>query len=927
VRGAGLGGSIRVVRCPTLVGRIEELAVLQRAYDQAGGGAGAWVNVAGEAGVGKTRLVEQLVEHARESGALVAVGRTSVVDLASPYRPLAQVLLGLARDVPPPVGADIAPYAAAVARFVPHWRIGDAPAPVESPAVLAESLLRILRWRADGAPIVVVLEDLHWADPATLAALAHLADLLEGSSMLVVTTCRPEETDPRSGVELARHPTIRLEAFARADIRELAERCLGSPLDDGRLIGLEEATGGLPLLIEDLLDTTDPTATRFADLVRGRLAELSDDARQAVVAAALIGERFDLATLAAACSDAAAGIDDACALGLVIQEGDGLRFRHALTHQLVMTAAPLLRTQMAAAVAVALEAVATTESLGRAADLWAEAGEPAAAVKILRGIADDAARAGAPSAALVALARAAELVTAGADRLEIDIERLTRLAGCGRVDDAEALGATLLDRAAHDRGALDRVHLALARSALDAGWPDRARTHLHALDRAALHVAEAAVLSARLALQSPAADRRVAAEHQAHQAVAAAERAGRPDLACEALDVAARCARSRSLLDARAELERALAIADANELGGWRLQLLNELGTVEMLAAADGARLQRAYDAAMGGGALDVAVGTMVNLASLHAMRGELDETRNMAIRARDAALRLGLRPLAAAATVMEAISYGFRGEAQPMERLLRAAHELSPEDTDLDAFAWGAGRGLCALLREDRPTAIGALRRARQPDAPVGSLDTARAPLLLVEAVAGTATAADRDAARATAAPGAGWSDLWMGYAEAVLAGGTGDRGEAGAAFGPADTAARRHPLFRAIGLRLVAEAALRDGWGAPISWLRDAEATFVAGGQDRIAAACRSLLKQAGAPATRRRGADRALPAGLLAAGVTAREAEVLDLVAERMGNKEIAARLFLSPRTVEKHVSSLLTKLDAPNRAALGRLATDR
>ena len=115
-----------------------------------------------------------------------------------------------------------------------------------------------------------------------------------------------------------------------------------------------------------------------------------------------------------------------------------------------------------------------------------------------------------------------------------------------------------------------------------------------------------------------------------------------------------------------------------------------------------------------------------------------------------------------------------------------------------------------------------------------------------------------------------------------------------------------------------------MRDGWGAPVDWLRQAEAVFVVGGQDRIAGACRALLKNAGAPVTRRRGADRTLPSALLQARVTAREAEVLELVGERLGNKEIAARLFLSPRTVEKHVASLLAKLATEDRAALVEIA---
>jgi DNA-binding CsgD family transcriptional regulator len=281
---------------------------------------------------------------------------------------------------------------------------------------------------------------------------------------------------------------------------------------------------------------------------------------------------------------------------------------------------------------------------------------------------------------------------------------------------------------------------------------------------------------------------------------------------------------------------------------------------------------------------------------------------------------------VAAAALVMDALSYGFRGDRAPMERRLRAARDLSPNDADLEAFAWGAGRGICALVREERAEAVRAFSRAVQEDVPVGSLDTARAPLLLLREIAGEATEADVSAARATATPGAGWSDLWFGYATAAASGRRGDRDTAVATFERADAAARRHPLFRAIGLRLVAEAALRDSWGDPLEWLRDAEGVFVTGGQLRIAAACRDMLRQAGARATRRRGRDRRLPERLLRAGVTAREAEVLALVGDRLSNKEIASRLYLSPRTVEKHVASLLLKLGASDRAALSQLAGD-
>ena len=470
------------------------------------------------------------------------------------------------------------------------------------------------------------------------------------------------------------------------------------------------------------------------------------------------------------------------------------------------------------------------------------------------------------------------------------------------------------------------MRLLLARTALDRGRPSEAVAHLDAAPDSSDDRSHVLVLRARAALAAETPDRRITAEHLAHQAAATAELEQQPALGCEALDVVARCARSRSLAEAEAALVRILALAELHGLDSWRLRSLNELGVIDMLRSTDGNRLQRAFDEAMALGALDVAAGTAVNVAALHAMRGELDATDTTARQAEAAALRLGLAPLAAAACVIGALSDAFRGRREAMERRLARAELLAPDDADLRAFAWGVGRGLCALVREERLDAETALRMATEADAPVGSLDTASGPLLLLLATAGRATDADLERALRTATPGAGWSELWVGYGEAAMTGATGDAQGAAVRFDQAALGARRHPLFRAIGLRLLAEAALRDGWGTPVAWLREAEAYFVSGGQDRIAGACRGLLKQAGAPATRRRGRDRMLAPALLQRGVTAREAEVLELVGERLGNKDIAMRLYLSPRTVEKHVASLLTKLDAPDRAGLIEIARD-
>jgi DNA-binding NarL/FixJ family response regulator len=162
------------------------------------------------------------------------------------------------------------------------------------------------------------------------------------------------------------------------------------------------------------------------------------------------------------------------------------------------------------------------------------------------------------------------------------------------------------------------------------------------------------------------------------------------------------------------------------------------------------------------------------------------------------------------------------------------------------------------------------------------------------------------------------------LGAARAVALGAAGDAEGASAALTAALEAGQVYPVFSALVKRLVAEAAVRDHWGTPPALLQSADATFTRLRLGRASAACRALLKAAGHPAPRRRAAEPRLPGFLVDRGVTAREAEVLDLIAERLSNREIAERLFLSPRTVEKHVAALLAKLGAGDRAALARLA---
>jgi DNA-binding NarL/FixJ family response regulator len=118
-------------------------------------------------------------------------------------------------------------------------------------------------------------------------------------------------------------------------------------------------------------------------------------------------------------------------------------------------------------------------------------------------------------------------------------------------------------------------------------------------------------------------------------------------------------------------------------------------------------------------------------------------------------------------------------------------------------------------------------------------------------------------------------------------------------------------YPVWGDLARMYAAEAALADGWGEPRRWLQAARESFAAHGVERLAWRCAARL-------------GSAMPAAWASLGVSTREADVLRLVAEGLANKEIASRLYLSPRTIEKHVESLLRKTGARSRTQLVALA---
>ncbi|HEV3401907.1 MAG TPA: LuxR C-terminal-related transcriptional regulator, partial [Acidimicrobiales bacterium] len=311
-------------------------------------------------------------------------------------------------------------------------------------------------------------------------------------------------------------------------------------------------------------------------------------------------------------------------------------------------------------------------------------------------------------------------------------------------------------------------------------------------------------------------------------------------------------------------------------------------------------------------------------LEGLYAFRFEVDRALEVGRRAVEVASPLGLGEVHAAALLQLGFIHAIAGDATSLEAAVEAGLRVAGGNPESLAIAWGHARATYSLLAEDRARAAEqldvAMGWARQAPG-VSGVFPALWVLLRVLDGAGREVVEQFAELEAPAIP---MNRAVVRLAEAVIAGREGEAREAEALLGAADAALQLKASegVRHLARRLVAEAAIADGWGDPVGWLSEAMAFFERSGHERVAAACRDLLRQAGRRVSRTTSPD--LPQSLRAAGVTSREADVLRLVGERLSNREIAERLYLSPRTVEKHVERLLQKTGAETRVDLGRIA---
>src|SRR5215207_10028458 len=403
-----------------LIGRVAELAELEAALHDAAAGRPSLAFVAGESGVGKSRMVAEFARRTRDTGARVAIGEcVELGDEELPYAPIVSVLRSLARDgdavlesLPPGVRAELATLLPELGADA--WPSGPEPLRANETTLgqprLFEALLTLLEHLGREQPFALVLEDIHWADRSTRAFLVFLGRSLWTERVLVIATYRSDELHRRHPLrpllaELERDTRARrieLTRLTRDELADLLEDILGGPPDAELVERLYERSEGNPLFTEELLaarlDGRGGLPTTLRDALMVRIERLSEPAQE-VLRVLSAGRLLPHAVLAEAsglgASELRAVVREAAESNVIVADQRGrYQFRHALLREVVHDdLLPGEHSELHLALARALEHQA------------AETGEDAL---ITAGIAHHYLQAGAQREALVASVRAAD---------------------------------------------------------------------------------------------------------------------------------------------------------------------------------------------------------------------------------------------------------------------------------------------------------------------------------------------------------------------------------------------------------------------------------------------------------------------------------------------------------------------------------------
>jgi DNA-binding CsgD family transcriptional regulator/tetratricopeptide (TPR) repeat protein len=693
-------------------------------------------------------------------------------------------------------------------------------------------------------------------------------------------------------------------------------------------------TDGVPLLVEEVLDAhlragsveVSSEGTRWRggssivpktvrEMVEGRLDRISRAHADVLVAGAVLGD-FKPSLLAGVGGTDTDVVHDALAggvhVGLLETAAGAIGFRHAVIREAVLEATlPHVVTALHMRAASALSDQPATDAtmLERRAHHLTHVGEHDEAAALLATAAEIRVDEHALLNAELLAQRAFDLARSPSARASASDARARALAAQGRWSDAlDVDQATVADH-----GETSPRQHRMATSAIEAGQPELARPII-------ARAMEAGDTSAALRI---AAGRAAVVTGEANDALAYAQLVldetadnGDLDARLSALELQGR---AFDYLGDRRAAEEAWSRQAAEALSAGRtqaqLRALVQLGKVELFAGRQPARLHEAVEVARSAGALIELSWAEENLAVALGIQGDIPAASSLlegAIRrCRD--LRLDNLPyllLQKAATDSH-----IKG---PVDEFLEEAEALAPTD-DIRLHSFGV-RGDIALRAGRYDEAVQWLQRCKEIMDSMPGIVPMDSPCWLVWALAasGRADDATRVLEDVRAMPDlARWygRPVVVAAADALLAGNEAGIDDAIAAAGG------RMPLDIAL-LRVLGAEILRGS--AQVRWLREAFDIYEAAGASFAAERVRRLLRDAGGPVPRRRRAGAAVPEELAKHGVTAREAEVLRLLGEGLANAVIAERLYLSVRTVETHVSSLLAKLHVESRGQLTALS---
>lgn len=936
-RATGYDAAVEVaprIRCPILVGRGSETAALTDALEAARRGRGAAMVVLGEAGSGKTRMLRDLVAASRTREIIALIGAASPLG-GPPYALLAQAFRSSLRWRALPV-ADMEPFSRGLRMILPEWPAAPTASDLDQAQLqllAMESAVQLLARLAAGRGCLLALEDVHWADVGSLQVLEYLAASIDDIPALVVMTLRTGEDAPKEAAMKAlagrrQGVVLQLGRLDAAGVREMAEAILGRPQPNELIQQLASRSLGNPLLVEELLESElaegeekseSPSAPVGAalrvprtmrKLVADKLARLSGPARE-VVCATAISRDFDVRLLSAMVSQTEQQVAEALREGVqigLLEVVDGeMGFRHVLVVDAIID--ELLPTEREGLNEKAARALAARHGddpayaerrgihligAGRPADAWEHllvagrwkfaAGLGSAADLTMR-----AALAAAPTPRARDRCRAALAITLSSTgrweealdverAAESDDDRASRLARmaraaafCGRLIEADELRAK-----AAAAGADEAAMLALG--ALTALW------------RGKLHEAR----------------------EDARKAADLAESLGSREIQCEALDVLGRAA---DALGARDEAGRAFDrwadTAARTGLAMGQVQARMERGNLDFMSGGPDAGLRSARELAISAGAYVSHALADLSLVWWLGHRGRLQEACDLADEAIELTSRFRLDIAHHAA-----VAAGWaRSKVDPgaAETFLSQALALAPGDADVEILvAWT--RGDAALRLGDWEKAADEYRAGSMIMNANPSAVPPPPPFMLPCALAAAGRMAEAKAAieEARASPALRRlyvNPQWLAVAAAFV------DGSADRLVAATDTMRANSANNRALALEL---GSIVFGAAHAREWLTEALASFEAAGAEVDAARCRRLMRQASIPVPRARmKSSRRSGRG---APLSPREAEVLDMVGRGFTNHEIAARLFLSKRTVESHVAALLRKLDMPGRPAL-------